>query len=95
VTERVTSHKIDDATITALSYEPMVLSTLTSNVSYYTNESGIPILRRIPIIKDVLNEIPGLGQTARKGVFQSSLLILEPVVIPTIEDLIRFHDGWR
>jgi hypothetical protein len=95
VTDRVTSHKIENATITALSYEPMVLSTLTSNVSYYTNEGGVPLLRRVPVVKDVLSEL-GLGQTKRnKGVFQSSLLILEPVVIPTIEDLVRFHDGWR
>lgn len=95
--DRVTSHKIEDATITAASYEPMVLSTLSSNVSYYTSAGGVPGLRRIPILKDILNEMGGPLRQTRKaqGVYQSSLLILEPVVIPTIEDLIRFHDGWR
>lgn len=98
VADRVTSHSIGSATITALSYEPMVLSTLASNVSYYENTGGIPILRRTPLVKSVLKEIPfkpfkeGKRQ---KGVYQSSVIILEPVVIPTIEDLVRFHTGWR
>lgn len=98
VADRVTNHSINNATITALSYEPMVLSTLASNVSYFEESGGIPILRKAPFIKDVLKDIPfkPFRPTKRqKGVYQSSVLILEPVVIPTIEDLVRFHGGWR
>ncbi|HEU4752906.1 MAG TPA: hypothetical protein VFU47_07330, partial [Armatimonadota bacterium] len=97
VADRVTNHTINNATVTALSYEPMVLSTLASNVSYFENTGGIPVLRKTPIIKNLLKDIPiapfkeGKRQ---KGVYQSSVIILEPVVIPTIEDLVRFHSGW-
>lgn len=96
VADRVTNHSISNATITALTYEPMVLSTLASNVSYFESTGGIPILKRTPIVKNLLKDLPGpLKETKRqKGVYQSSVLILEPVVIPTIEDLIRFHGGW-
>lgn len=98
VADRVTNHSINNATVTALSYEPMVLSTLASNISYYENTGGIPILRKAPGIGKMLKDIPlapfkeGKRQ---KGVYQSSVIILEPVVIPTIEDLVRFHSGWR
>jgi len=98
VADRVTNHSINNATITALSYEPMVLSTLASNISYYEDTGGIPILRKAPILKDLLKDIPlaPFKQGKRqKGVYQSSVIILEPVVIPTIEDLVRFHSGWR
>jgi hypothetical protein len=96
VTDRVTRHSIDNATVTVLSYEPMVLSTLTSNVSYFANTGGVPGLKRVPIIKDILNDFGPLKEGKRvKGVYQSSVLILEPVVIPTIEDLVRFQSGWR
>lgn len=98
VTDRVTKHSIDDATVTVLSYEPMVLSTLTSNVSYYENSGGIPVLRKVPGLKDLLADIPfapfKVGKR-QKGVYQSSVIILEPVVIPTIEDLVRYDSGWR
>ncbi|MFN3651476.1 MAG: hypothetical protein ACK47B_18015 [Armatimonadota bacterium] len=98
VADRVTNHSINNATVTALSYEPMVLSSLTSNVSYYENSGGIPIIRKIPILKDVAKDIPlkPFKEGKReKGIYQSSVIILEPVVIPTIEDLVRFHTGWR
>jgi hypothetical protein len=96
--DRVTNHTINNATVTALSYEPMVLSTLASNISYYDSTGGIPLLRKTPVLKDLLKDIPvaPFKQGKRqKGVYQSSVLILEPVVIPTIEDLVRFHHGWR
>jgi hypothetical protein len=98
IADRVTNHSINNATVSALSYEPMVLSTLASNVSYYESTGGIPGLRKIPLLKSILKDIPlapfkeGKRQ---KGVYQSSVLILEPVVIPTIEDLVRYHAGWR
>jgi hypothetical protein len=98
VADRVTNHSISNATITALSYEPMVLSTLASNISYYESEGGIPVLRKTPVINKLLRDIPlkPFKESKRqKGVYQSSVIILEPVVIPTIEDLIRFHGGWR
>jgi hypothetical protein len=97
VADRVTNHTINNATVTALSYEPMVLSTLASNVSYYEKTGGIPILRKTPIIKSILKDIPlaPFKEGRReKGVFQSSVIILEPVVIPTIEDLVRYHSGF-
>jgi len=97
VADRVTNHSISNATITALSYEPMVLSTLASNVSYYESEGGIPVLRKTPVINKLLKDIPfkPFKESKRqKGVYQSSVIILEPIVIPTIEDLIRFHGGW-
>ena len=98
VADRVTNHTINTATVTALSYEPMVLSTLASNLSYYEKTGGIPVLRKIPFLKSLAKDIPlapfreGKRQ---KGVYQSSVLILEPVVIPTIEDLVRYHSGWN
>jgi hypothetical protein len=98
VTDRVTNHSINNATVTALSYEPMVLSTLTSNISYYEDTGGIPVLRKAPYLKEFLKDIPfaPFKQGKRqKGIFQSSVIILEPVVIPTIEDLIRFQTGYR
>jgi hypothetical protein len=98
VADRVTNHSINNATITALSYEPMVLSTLASNISYYESTGGIPILRKVPIVKGMIKDLPfkPFKEGKReKGVYQSSVLILEPVVIPTIEDLVRFHAGWR
>jgi hypothetical protein len=98
VTDRVTNHSINNATITALSYEPMVLSTLASNISYFEDGGGIPILRKTPILKDLLKDIPlkpFQQEKRQKGVYQSSVIILEPVVIPTIEDLVRYHGGWR
>ncbi len=98
ITDRVTNHNINDATVTALAYEPTVLSTLTSNMSYYQTTGGFPVLRQIPLLKDVLKDIPLApfkeGKRS-KGVYQSSLIILEPVVIPTIEDLMRFYSGLR
>lgn len=98
VADRVTNHSINNATVTALSYEPMVLSTLASNITYYEDTGGIPILRQTPILKKLLRDIPiapfKMGKR-QKGVFQSSVIILEPVVIPTIEDLMRFHSGDR
>jgi len=98
IADRVTNHAINNATITALSYEPMVLSTLASNMSYYEKTGGVPILRKVPFLKDALKDIPLAPfkeGSRQKGVYQSSVLILEPVVIPTIEDLVRFHSGWR
>jgi hypothetical protein len=96
--DRTTNHNISNATITALSYEPLVLSTLASNLSYYETVGGIPILRKMPLVKDIVNDIPiqPLKPSKRqRGVYQASVLILEPVVIPTIEDLVRYHSGWR
>lgn len=98
VADRVTNHSINNATVTALSYEPMVLSTLASNISYYEDSGGIPILRKAPFLKDLIKDIPLKPfqvQKRQKGIYQSSVIILEPVVIPTIEDLVRFHGGWR
>ncbi len=98
VADRVTNHTINNATVTAISYEPMVLSTLASNISYYETTGGIPILRKIPIVGKLTKDVPlpGFKESKRqKGVFQSSVIILEPVVIPTIEDLVRYHAGWR
>jgi hypothetical protein len=98
VADRVTNHSINNATVTALSYEPMVLSTLASNISYFEETGGIPILRKTPFVKEILKDIPlaPFKQGKRqKGVYQSSVIILEPVVIPTIEDLVRFHSGWQ
>ncbi len=98
VTDRVTNHTINNATITALSYEPMVLSTLASNISYYEKTGGIPIIRKTPILRDIAKDLPlgPLRETKReRGVYQSSIIILEPVVIPTIEDLVRFQGGSR
>lgn len=98
VVDRVTNHSINNATVTALSYEPMVLSTLASNISYYEDGGGIPILRKTPIVKDLAKDIPlkpFQTKKRQKGIYQSSVIILEPVVIPTIEDLVRFHGGWR
>jgi hypothetical protein len=98
VTDRVTNHAINNATVTAISYEPMVLSTLASNISYYESTGGIPVLRKTPILKDLLRDIPIFPfkeGKREKGVFQSSVIILEPVVIPTIEDLVRFQGGDR
>jgi hypothetical protein len=98
ITDRVTNHNINDATVTALAYEPTVLSTLTSNLSYYQSTGGFPVLRQIPGLKDLLKDVPMApfreGKRS-KGVYQSSLIILEPVVIPTIEDLVRFYSGLR
>lgn len=98
VTDRVTNHSINGATISALSYEPMVVSTLASNLTYYESVGGFPVLRQIPGLKNLLNDVPfapfKLGKR-QKGVYQSSVIILEPVVIPTIEDLVRYHSGWE
>ncbi len=98
VTDHVTNHSINDATVTTLAYEPTVLSTLTSNLSYYQNTGGFPVLRQIPGLKDLLKDVPAApfreGKRS-KGVYQSSLIILEPVVIPTVEDLVRFYSGLR
>jgi len=98
VTDRVTNHNISGATISALSYEPMVVSTLASNLTYYEAVGGFPVLRQIPGLKNLLNDVPfapfKLGKR-QKGVYQSSVIILEPVVIPTIEDLVRYHAGWQ
>ncbi|MBI3911911.1 MAG: hypothetical protein HY320_13390 [Armatimonadetes bacterium] len=97
VVERVTNHTIQSAAVTALSYEPMVLSTLTSVVNYYKETGGIPILRKVPVVKQLVNDIPlkpfKVEKKAR-GIYQSSVIILEPVVIPTVEDLVRYHSGW-
>ena len=96
ITDRVTNHNITGATISALSYEPMVVSTLASNITYYENVGGFPVLRQIPGLKNLLNDVPfaPFKLTHRqKGVYQSSVIILEPVVIPTIEDLVRYHSG--
>lgn len=67
-------------------------------MSYYEKTGGVPILRKVPFLKDALKDIPLAPfkeGSRQKGVYQSSVLILEPVVIPTIEDLVRFHSGWR
>ena len=97
VVDRVTNHSINGATISALSYEPMVVSTLASNLTYYEAVGGFPVLRQIPGLKNLLNDVPfapfKLGKR-QKGVYQSSVIILEPVVIPTIEDLVRYQSGW-
>jgi hypothetical protein len=96
--DRVTNHTISNATITALSYEPLVLSTLASNLSYYEYRGGIPILRKMPLLKEAVNDIPITPlrpHKEQKGMYQASVLILEPVVIPTIEDMVRYHSGWR
>lgn len=98
VTDRVTNHNINDATVSALAYEPTVISTLTSNISYYQTTGGFPVLRQIPGLKDLLKDIPMspfMEGKRSKGVYQSSLIILEPVVIPTMEDLVRYYSGWR
>jgi hypothetical protein len=96
ITDHVTNHSINDATVSALSYEPMVLSTLTSNVSYYETSGGFPVLRQVPGLKDLLRDVPFApfkeGKRS-KGIYQSSVIILEPVVIPTVEDLIRFYSN--
>jgi hypothetical protein len=97
VTDRVTNHSINGATISALSYEPMVVSTLASNLTYYESEGGFPVLRQIPGLKNLVDDVPFSPFKLRKrqkGVYQSSVIILEPVVIPTIEDLVRYHSGW-
>ena len=76
----------------------MVLSTLASNMSFFEKVGGIPILRKTPIIKELVNDIPvkPLGTTKRqRGVVQASVVILEPIVIPTIEDLVRYQSGYR
>jgi hypothetical protein len=96
--DHITNHSIDSATVSALTYEPMVLSTLTSNITYYEKSGGIPVLRKTPFVKDLLNDIPIplLKEKGRqKGIYQSSVIILEPIVIPTIEDLIRFGGNDR
>lgn len=98
VADRVANHSISNATITALSYEPMVLSTLASNMSYFEEVGGIPILRKTPLIKELVKDIPikpFMTQKRQRGVVQSSVLILEPIVIPTIEDLVRYQSGYR
>ncbi len=98
VTDRVTNHNINGATISALSYEPMVVSTLASNLTYYESTGGFPVLRQIPGLKNLVDDVPfspfKVGKR-QKGVYQSSVIILEPVVIPTIEDLVRYHSGWE
>jgi hypothetical protein len=98
ITDHVTNHSINDATVSALAYEPTVLSTLTSNTSYSQTSGGFPVLRQIPGLKDLLKDVPlaPFKEGKRiKGVYQSSLIILEPIVIPTIEDLVRFYSGYR
>jgi hypothetical protein len=98
VGDRVANHSISNATINALSYEPMVLSTLASNMSFFEQVGGIPVLRKAPLIKELVNDIPvkPIGTTKRqRGVVQASVVILEPIVIPTIEDLVRFQSGFR
>lgn len=98
ITDHVTNHSINDATVSALAYEPTVLSTLTSNSSYYQATGGFPVLRQIPGLKDLLKDVPLApfkeGKRS-KGVYQSSLIILEPIVIPTMEDLVRYYGGYR
>lgn len=98
VTDRVANHSISNATITALSYEPMVLSTLASNLNYYEEVGGIPVLRKVPVVKELLNEVPVKPirtEKRQRGIVQSSVVILEPMVIPTIEDLVRYQSGYR
>lgn len=98
VSDHVTNHSINDATISALAYEPTVLSTLTSNTTYSEATGGFPVLRQIPGLKNLLKDIPVApfkeGKRV-KGIYQSSVIILEPIVIPTIEDLVRFYGGYR
>jgi hypothetical protein len=97
VSNRVSKHEVSNSTINALSYEPMVLSTLTSDITYYEEVGGIPGLRKTPILGRILNDLPGPMKRSKRqqGVFQASVIILEPVVIPTIEDLMNDHRGWR
>lgn len=98
ISDHVTNHSINDATVSALAYEPTVLSTLTSNTSYSQNSGGFPVLRQIPGLKDLMKDVPlaPFKEGKRiKGVYQSSVIILEPIVIPTIEDLVRFYSGFR
>lgn len=98
ITDHVTNHSINDATVSALAYEPTVLSTLTSNTTYSQSTGGFPVLRQIPGLKDLLKDVPlaPFKEGKRtKGIYQSSLIILEPIVIPTIEDLVRFYGGYR
>jgi hypothetical protein len=75
-----------------------VLSTLTSNTSYSQSTGGFPVLRQIPGLKNLLKDVPlaPFKEGKRvKGIYQSSVIILEPIVIPTIEDLVRFYGGYR
>jgi hypothetical protein len=98
VADRVANHSINNATVTALSYEPMVLSTLASNTNYYEEVGGIPILRKIPLLKELASDVPVQPfkvSKRQRGVVQASVLILEPIVIPTIEDLVRYQSGYR
>jgi|GEM_PF-3497810 len=98
ITDHVTNHNINDATVSALAYEPTVLSTLTSNSSYAQATGGFPVLRQIPGLKDLAKDVPiaPFKEGKRiKGIYQSSLIILEPIVIPTMEDLVRFYGGYR
>jgi hypothetical protein len=98
ISDHVTNHSINDATISALAYEPTVLSTLTSNTSYSQSTGGFPVLRQIPGLKNLLKDVPlaPFKEGKRvKGIYQSSVIILEPIVIPTIEDLVRFYGGYR
>ncbi|MCW3094930.1 MAG: hypothetical protein JWL77_548, partial [Chthonomonadaceae bacterium] len=98
ISDHVTNHSINDATISALAYEPTVLSTLTSNTSYSQTTGGFPVLRQIPGLKSLLKDVPlaPFKEGKRvKGIYQSSVIILEPIVIPTIEDLVRFYGGYR
>jgi hypothetical protein len=98
VTDHVTNHSINDATVSALAYEPTILSTLTSNVSYFQSTGGFPVLRKIPGLNSIVGDIPmSMFKEGKrsKGIYQSSLIILEPVVIPTMEDMVRFYSGWR
>jgi hypothetical protein len=98
VADRVASHNISNATIIALSYEPMVLSTLASNTNYYEEVGGIPILRKVPVLKEALKDLPVTPfrtSKRQRGLVQASVLILEPIVIPTIEDLVRYQSGYR
>jgi len=97
VTDRVARHEVTNSTISALSYEPMVLSTLTSDITFYDEVGGIPGVRKTPLLGAIINDLPGplRRQKRQQGVFQASVIILEPIVIPTIEDLMNDHRGWR